>query len=39
MAAFLKYLSQKTDEIIASQMRRAACRIEQRQEFFPHHAR
>jgi|HubBroStandDraft_4_1064222.scaffolds.fasta_scaffold237004_2 hypothetical protein len=39
MAAALKYLSQMTDAIFASQMERAAIRICERQHIFRHAGR
>jgi hypothetical protein len=39
MTAALKYLSQMTDAIFASQMERAAVRICERQYFFGRHGR
>jgi hypothetical protein len=37
MTAAIKYLGQKTDEIFATQMERAAHRICKHQDLFPHH--
>jgi hypothetical protein len=38
MTAALRYLSQMTNEIFESKMRRAALKISARQQLFPHHA-
>ncbi len=38
MTAAFKFLSQMTNEIFESHMRRAALRIRSRQQLFPHHA-
>jgi hypothetical protein len=39
MTAALKYLSRMTEEIFASQMQRAACKITAREQMFHRHAR
>ncbi len=38
MRTTLQYLRKRADEIFETQMRRAACRIDKRQQFFPHRA-